>query len=388
MPSGHRPPSLLLLSSVLLPLGAVLAVVLAVFATTVLAPAPATGGVPSSVRATAGGLTTRAVLSKPGQARVRALLTRDVRGTPRGATVRGVVWQFTSGALAHELVRASRRGVSVRLVVGGIDCDGPVVTSLRHHLGRRSFVSCAHDSARGGDEFAGRRTNLHQKTWTFSETGGSRWVSVVTSANATTVADRYQYNDAYQSVGDRALFHRLREVFHAQVRDRPLARPFRHYRLAPGESVTFSPWDSPHQADPVVRRIDALPATGTTIRATYSNWQDARGVRVARALAVKARHGADVRVLMSRPFSGAVHRVLRRAGVRLHSAYFGPRRYSHLKFMTARYVEGGAVHTRVWTGSENMWSPSRGLDEVVLEVPGPAAYRSYTGFFADVWDDR
>ncbi|MGZ4447741.1 MAG: hypothetical protein ACXVEC_13580, partial [Nocardioides sp.] len=78
MPSGHRPPSLLLVPSVLLPLGAVLALVLGVFATTVFAPAPATGGVPSSVRATPGGLTTSAVLSKPGQARVRALLTRDV----------------------------------------------------------------------------------------------------------------------------------------------------------------------------------------------------------------------------------------------------------------------------------------------------------------------
>lgn len=371
MPPGHRPPSL--------PAVVTLGVVSALISSLAMAPTAAAEPVTAP--------TTRAVFSKPGEARVRHLVTRDLRRTPRGATVRGVVWEFTSGPLAHELVRASRRGVTVRLVVGGIDCHGAAVQYLRHHLAGDSFAECVTDSARGRDVFAGRETNLHQKTWTFTETGGAHWVTIVTSANATSVADREQYNDAYQSVGDVELFRRLKAVFHEQVRDRPMARPYRHFRLGAGRSVTFSPWNSPDQADPVVRRIRDLPAQGTTIRATYSNWQDRRGVRVARALAVKARKGADVRVLMSRPFSAAVHRVLRRAGVPMQTAWFGPHRYSHLKFMTARFHQGGEVRTRVWTGSENMWSPSRGLDEIVLEIASRSAYDSYVRFFGDVWSD-
>ena len=378
MPQGPRPPSL--------PAVATLGVVAALTASLTVSPAVS----PTALAAAAPSLapSTHAVFSKPGQAGVRHLVTRDLRRTPRGATVRGVVWEFTSGPLAHELVRASHRGVVVRLVVGSIDCSGPAVQYLRHHLAGASFAECVHDSARGSDRFAGRDTNLHQKTWTFTESGGAHWVTIVTSANATSVADQEQYNDAYQSVGDAALFRRLKAVFHEQVRDRPMARPFRHFRLGAGRSVTFSPWNRPGQADPVLGRIRALPAQGTTIRATYSNWQDQRGVRVAQALATKARKGADVRVLMSRPFSTAVHRVLRRAGVPMQSAYFGPHRYSHLKFMTAQFRQGGRLQTRVWTGSENMWSPSRGLDEIVLEIPDPHAYASYTAFFQDVWDDR
>ena len=382
MPLGHRPtpPTNPVFSS--FPL--ILVVTLAFVWVSLLADP----GEAAASRAPSRPPVTRALFSKPGEAGVRHLVTRDIRRTPGDATIHVVVWTFTSRRMAGELVRASHRGVRVRVVVGGIDCDDPAVRRLRRGLARGSGVTCARHSARGGREFAGRETNLHQKTWTFSETGGAHWVSVVTSANATTIADQQQYNDAYQSVGDRRLFRKLSTVFRQQARDRPMRRPYRHFLLGGGESVTFSPWNSPRQEDPVVARIRAFPAHGLVVRATYSNWQDARGVRVARALARKQRHGAHIRVIKSEPFSPVVGRVLRRAGVRLQSAYFGPRRYSHLKFMTAEYRRDGREQTRVWTGSENMWSASQGLDEVVLEIPDPRAYAAYTGFFDDVWDDH
>uniref|UniRef100_UPI00286B0FAC phospholipase D-like domain-containing protein n=1 Tax=Nocardioides sp. TaxID=35761 RepID=UPI00286B0FAC len=306
-----------------------------------------------------------------------------------GSTVRVVMWKLTSRALARELVTASRRGVRVQVLVGGISCREPAFRLLRRDLARasRSTAGCSYRSARGGGTFAGQETGLHQKSWTFTRTGTGRWVVLVTSANATPMADTFQYNDAYQVVGNRALHERFREVFDQQRRDRPLTRPFRTHR-AGDMTVAFSPWDSARMSDPVVSRIRAIPPQGAVIRIATSNWQDARGVSIARALVRKLEAGARVRVLTSRPFARVIRSLLVDAGARLETAYFSPRRYHHLKFMTAEYDGPRGRQTRVWTGSENWWGPSRGHDELVLGLTTPGAHRAYVRFFDDVWDDH
>ena len=360
---------------------------------------PVAVGVPDQARTTArepavraaGGHvpTTRAVFSKPGQRRISTLLTTNIRHAKPGSTVRVVMWKLTSRPLARELVAASRRGVSVQVLAGGISCREPALRLLRRDLARASGSSaaCSYRSARGGRTFAGEETGLHQKSWTFTHTGTGRWVVVVTSANATPMADAFQYNDAYQVVGNRALHDRFREVFEQQRRDRPVARPFRSHRTG-DTTVQFSPWNSARMTDPVVERIRAIPPRGTVIRIAKSNWQDARGVAIARALARKIEAGARVRVLTSRPFARTIRAILKDAGARLETAYFSSRRYHHLKFMTAEHDSATGRQTRVWTGSENWWGPSRGHDELVLGLTSPAAHRAYVRFFEDVWDDR
>ncbi|WP_341925660.1 phospholipase D-like domain-containing protein [Nocardioides psychrotolerans] len=333
--------------------------------------------------------TTRAVFSKPGQRRISALVTTNLRHAQPRSTVRVVMWKLSSWALARELVAASRRGVRVQVLVGGISCREPAYRLLRRDLARasRSTADCSYRSARGGRTFAGQETGLHQKSWTFTRTGTGRWVVVVTSANATPMADAFQYNDAYQVVGNRALHERFREVFDQQRRDRPLTRPFRTHR-AGDTTVAFSPWNSASMSDPVVSRIRAIPPRGAVIRIAKSNWQDARGVAIARALVRKLEAGARVRVLTSRPFARSVRTLLVGAGARLETAYFSSRRYHHLKFMTAEHDGPSGRQTRVWTGSENWWGPSRGHDELVLGLTAPSAHRAYVRFFDDVWDDR
>lgn len=330
---------------------------------------------------------TGAVFSKPGQRRISALVTRHLRHAHAGSTVRVVMWRFSSRALARELVAASRRDVRVRVLVRGVSCRESAYRLLRRDLAAGSRADCTYRSARGGRTFAGEETGLHQKSWTFTRTGTGRWVVVVTSANATRVADAHQYNDAYQVVGDRALHERFTEVFDEQWRDRPRARPFRAVSVG-GRTVEFSPWDSVTMADPVLARIRAIPPRGAVLRVAASNWQGGRGLRIARLLVHKVEAGARVRVLGSRPFSRAVRTTLVAAGARWETAYFSPTRYHHLKLMTASYDGPAGPQTRVWTGSENWWGQSRGHDELVLGLSSPAAHRAYVGFFEDVWDDR
>lgn len=327
---------------------------------------------------------TRALLDEPGQHRIRRLLTRHLRESPPGSVVHGVVWAYDSRPLTTALVRAARRGVRVAVLVGGISCGEPSFQRLRRDLPRPSFAECVRASARGDAVFDGAEANLHQKSWTFSHVARARWVSVVTTANATDAAERHQYNDAYQVVGHRELYRRLGEVFAQQARDRAVARPYRHHEVGRGLAVTFLPWNSPGQPDPVVTRIRALPGPGTSILVAQSNWQDERGVAIARALVARRHAGATVRVLASQPLGPEVRTVLRAGGIPVASVWWGPERYSHLKFMAVRYDTATGPRTRVWTGSENWWSPSRGHDELILRVNGARAYAAYERFFRTV----
>ena len=358
-------------------LGAVLAVPAPAAPTAAPTTAPTT--VPTTVP------TTGAVFSAPGQARVRGLLVDNLEATPPGATVRGVVASFSSRPLAAALVAASERGVEVEVLAGGGSCAEPSYRWLQRELATGSEARCVRRGARGPQVFDGIGTGLHQKSWTFSQTGGASWVSVVTSANATPESDRRQYTDAYQVVGDRRLHDALTTVFAQQARDRPVRRPMRSFRFGAGDEVLFLPWNGPAQTDPVLRRIRSLPARGTVVRVANSAWWGPRGVRIAQALAGLEGRGAEVRVLASRPLSSDVRRVLRRGGVGVRSGWWGPHRYHHLKLMTARYRRGGEVTTRVWTGSENWTSRSRGNDELVARIGARSAHRAYAGFFDRLW---
>lgn len=324
---------------------------------------------------------TRAVLDEPGRHRIRDVLVRHLRQAPRGSVVQGVVWTYDSVPLTAALLRAARRGVRVTVLVGGISCGEPAFVRLRRSLRPPSYAECVRGSARGDAVFDGAEANLHQKSWTFSRVGRTRWVSVVTTANATEAAERHQYNDAYEVVGHRELYRRLGQVFEQQARDRAVAHPFRHYEVGRGVAVTFLPWNSPGQADPVVERIRGLPGAAATILVAQSNWQDERGVAIARALVVQRRAGATVRVLASRPLGRGVRAVLRAGGIPVADTWWSPRRYSHLKFMAVRYNTPTGPRSRVWTGSENWWSPSRGHDELVLRVDGGPAFAAYQRIF-------
>ncbi|WP_309650750.1 hypothetical protein [Nocardioides sp.] len=327
----------------------------------------------------------RAVLDRPGERRVRSLLTSHLRQAPPGAVVRGVVWTYSSAVMTTALLDAARRGVRVRVLVGGISCAEPAFLALAAGLPDASWARCVRGSARSGDSFDGLEANLHQKSWTFSRAGSERWISIVTTANATDVAETDQYNDAVELIGHHRLYQALGRVFEQQARDRSVRRPYRHVELGGGVAATFLPWTSPTQRDPVVERIRSLPGPGTVIRVAQSNWQDPRGVRIAHALVDRRRAGADVAAVVSSPFGPRVSAVLREGGVRVESAWFGPHRYSHLKFLAASYDGARGRVQRVWTGSENWWSPSRGHDELVVRVDGRSAYVTYAGFFGQLW---
>jgi len=81
------------------------------------------------------------------------------------------------------MIRALRRGVTVRVILAARHCDAPAARVLRRavrsHPG--SFVRCISGSARSAGG------TMHQKSYTFSKVGSVPYVTVVGSANGCAV---------------------------------------------------------------------------------------------------------------------------------------------------------------------------------------------------------
>lgn len=321
----------------------------------------------------------------PGSSTITNLVLRNIRNTPSGAYIRFVSWSFTSGDVADALSDAHDRGVVVRVLMSrGQLSASSTARDLQTQLGGDSWLRGVKNSARGDDKFDDEWTALHQKSFTFSTTGQSKRVSIVASANPTDHARDAQFHDAYQFVGNEAVYDKLVDVFQEQTEDSPEAKPFLRWSTRRA-ALVFSPWNSPSMDDPVVGRIENLP-NHARIRIANSAWQGPRGVAIARAVAAheRSQQGRDVWVLASSPFADDVRRILRAQDIPIFKGYWHDERYHHHKFMTARWSQDGEAQTRVWTGSENWSNASRGNDELVLRVHGFKAHEKYVAFFDKV----
>lgn len=325
----------------------------------------------------------RAILSAPGSNRYERAILRHICHTPRGAYIRVVTWSFSSQRIAQALVDAHNRGVVVRVLMpNGQHQYTATKDILKPGLkGHGSWFRTTKLSARGADVFDGKKTTLHQKTFQFSTTGSARRVSIIASGNPTENARTSQWTDAIELVGNEPAYDWLVNLFEQQTADKARKRPFKQVRRG-GVGFTAGPWDSPTMADPVVRRIQQVPAHAR-LRIANSAWHGPRGIRLAHAVAAheRADPGRDVWVLASRPFAPEVRAILESAGSLVYNGHFG-KKYHHHKFMTARWKgSDGKPQKRVWAGSENWSDNARGTDELVVEVSNGKIHDRYVKFF-------
>ena len=374
------------------PLAATLAALLAlVLALTVFSP-PATAAppAPGPVFAVPGGQRTPAGTISNGT-QITDLLVRNVDGAPRGSVIRFAT-ALTDRGLTSALIRAHRRGVHVRAVIpthSTRGCGTSQPRRLGNAIGRnirgKSWMKCIRGSARNNPAAGG---HMHMKVWSFSRTGGRQHVVVVTSQNATENAKQTQWNDAYQSVGWGELYHSWVSLFNELKKDAGGS----FWQRSWGASGAYA---TPVAAsnDPIVRRINAIPAQGSRIRVamsaiSYGNSASDRPVRIARALIAKKRQGADIAILYTHTLGKQAPyavRLMRQNGIPV-KAFVNDRPYVHHKFMTATYLEGGTRVYRVWTGSEEWKQSSYGQDEFVLQLAGKGTVQAYVGFWTYLRD--
>ena len=183
----------------------------------------------------------------PGANRAVHALVENIRHTPRGATIRIVAYSFSVNQVSQPLIAADRRGVHVQVVVDGRHSHAFEATqALEAALGgdrRRGCVRVLTDrSARG------TVSHSHQKSWSFSQTGGSHHVVMVGATNLSVLGTTDQYSDMYTFVDRPDVWRAFSTIFRAQARDRPVPDPAVTDRLGrdtayffPGFSMSDDP---------------------------------------------------------------------------------------------------------------------------------------------------
>lgn len=300
-------------------------------------------------------------------------IVASIDGTPAGESIEVSTFWISSERIGEALVRAFRRGVEVRVIVARNVGPTPQSAALDRLLGSdrsdRSWLVRSRTAARGPGGM------MHEKTFRFSRVGDARWVTMTGSYNASDRADTDAYALMWQVVGRRDVYDAFDEVAAAQRSQRSDPRPFRAYR-GPGWSAYFFPMRlGDADVDPVVRRLDAIPARpGSVVRiAMFSMWGD-RGHWIAARLADLAAGGARVGIVVGPATDPVLIESMRWAGVRVHPGCFADGRYAHHKDMAASYVVAGDRVHWTWVGSDNWTSRGTASDQAVLGMEGRATY--------------
>lgn len=348
-----------------------------------------------------------------------AILSRvheAIRHTPRGQTIRMASYNIDRRDTADLLIKAKSRGVNVQIVVNA-NLIGPVEKRLQSRLGKdrhkSSFLVICKNACRNGSSTG----NMHMKVYSFSQAGAAKGVIINSSANLGSGAVNGQWNDAFTVYGNTALYDTWVTTFRQLRLDRTFDPRRVRYRsetlgvyyqrpthARETETVTVT-----NTGDAPVDRLRAITcATSagygldrrTVIRINMYAWYGARGIRIAREVAARKRAGCKVAVIGS-VIADDVVKVLRGAGILVKAAdwdwgqklstsgdkmVYGPRCYSHLKYVTINGTYKGKATRVVLTGSENWSAPALSSDEVTYEIHNSSVLSAYNKRWRAMWD--
>jgi phosphatidylserine/phosphatidylglycerophosphate/cardiolipin synthase-like enzyme len=366
-----------------------------------------------------------------GSKRQKAIVTRLVKAinhAKRGSVIRIASYSFDRGDVLSALSRARKRGVFVQVIVNKSVMSGGI-RSLQKRLGknpnRRNFVvACDGRCRKKGDG-----GNMHTKVFAFSRTGGAQYLVITSSGNLTSKAVYRQWNDSYAVANDKVLFDTWSVMFRQMAHQRQRgARRLSYTTTTGGYNYTFQralaaqnnqvatseTTTSRYRAtsDPAwkrIRQVSCVAPAGfgvggrTVIRIAMYGMFKTRGEALAKALVRKKKQGCDIKIIMSVP-GGHTYKMMERARIPLRSADWlfaervaaqedgisgwGPRFYSHLKFMAINGMYAGQPTRTVWTGSENWDNLSFANEEVVLTINDRSVYRSYIDKWNSMWKGR
>ena len=368
-------------------------------------------------------------LGKP--SKQKAIVNRliaAINHAKKHSVIRIAVYSFDRGDVLYAIKKARKRGVNVQVIVNK-DVISNGVLALQKKLGknpnRRNFVVACNGRCRK----KGDGGNMHAKVYAFSRTGGARYLVITGSGNMTSKGVYRQWNDSYAVANDKRLFDTWSSMFNQMAHQRRTsARQLSYTTTTRGYSATFSRALAGQNnqvassqtalnkyrasADAAWRRIQRVSCTPpkgygkdghTAIRIAMYGMFKTRGEALAKALVRKKQQGCDIAVIMSVP-GGHTYKLMEKAGIPLRSADwmfaeriaeeedgisgFGPRFYSHLKFMAINGVYAGKPTKTVWTGSENWDTLSFANEEVVLTINDASVYRAYVDHWNSMWNGR
>lgn len=344
---------------------------------------------------------------------IRRTVLDNIANTPPGEAIRMVAWNFDDEEIAKALIRADSRtrDVDVQVLLWGRYCFNPenrseatqaLTTALNRSTRDNSFLKCIDHSARGKH----RTGQLHQKSFTFSRIGSTKYVSLVTSYNPTDHAMENQYNVAFQFVWNKTLYDHLTTLFKQQRQDKerpdvgcPTSAPYNgklFQHSFPGGGLVAYPMDCRVQ-DPILgalRRIDSTAERRSAIvKVATSGFTHDRAVEIAEELVSIRKAGASVKVIHTDGAGPNVRQTLNEGGVASRDTQScGPEpkydlSFNHAKMLLLTYVPDGKSRIyRSWIGSDNFAEGSINNDELLVQLTKQNHFTAFNDFFQFTWN--
>jgi phosphatidylserine/phosphatidylglycerophosphate/cardiolipin synthase-like enzyme len=334
-------------------------------------------------------------------------LVRSINSVRKGHKIRIASWNFRSNAIANALIRAHKRGVSVRILMD----YGNWNPDIRNDIARRTRLALStgdkhrkHDMTswlhRCRGACRGRHGIAHVKFYAFDKVQKVKDVVMYGSANATELAATIQWNDIFTLTKSPDKYREFIKVFNQMKRDKPVKQGFLSYQHG-RIRLDFYPYTGKHtRKDPVLSVLNNVRCTGATrasgihghtkIRIAQTATYGDRGLALAKRLATMKKRGCRIRLVYAM-FGRQALEVLRHqageGGVPMtHLAYDADcngiyDKYVHMKAMTISGVYRKNSHARItWNGSAN-WTPvSLSSDEVVGVLHKGDVTRQYSNW--------
>lgn len=331
-------------------------------------------------------------------------ILRSINSTKARAKIRIATWNLRSDSIINALIRAHRRGVSVRLIMDAGNANGQnpndgfallkeklSITPKERPAHRRSWARRCKGSCRGPSGIA------HTKMFLFSEVGGVKNVSMYGSHNATDLAASHQWNDIYTVVRRPGIHDRLNEVFHEMAQDKTAKQPYVTYKASPFLLEVLPYAGKNTKGDPVMRELGKVTCRGarggtgingrTALRIAMTSWHGQRGIKIANRVRKLWNNGCNIRIVYAVMGNNVLDVIRSRAGrggipLRQITQDFNEDgvydRYLHMKVLTISGVYGNNRRAAVtWNGSAN-WAPvSLNSDEVGMKITKPRIRTRY-----------
>jgi hypothetical protein len=342
---------------------------------------------------------------------IRRHMLRTIDSTPRGATIRWMVFSFGDWKIEQALVRARNRGVSVQVLANYKNRETWAPwRKLQAQLGTRTTksgrnperLSWARQCKRSCRGWGG---NLHVKLYLFSQVATATNVTMYGSWNPTWVANERQWNHL-DTRWDPATYQHYLSIFAQAKRDRPYG--YAHWMSGGMEHMVFPRPSTRASNDPMNIELGKIAcvippdvATQTThrtvVRVGMYVFGGSRGTYMAKRIRSLWNQGCDVAIIYGFMSDRALSilnspsgrgRIPMKQAVKYENGK--PYRYLHHKFVAVHGMYDAHLADVVWAGSTNFSNLGFSADDMTVRTSSPMSLaapvrQAYFKDFAITW---
>jgi hypothetical protein len=238
-------------------------------------------------------------LDRNGGREILTQVYRSIYASPKGSTIRLVVWNFADPAITTALIAADKRGVNVQVVVAESVRNKQwfrIRDALSKNPKDRSFAVRCHNACRTD------RYVMHAKIFLFSQAGKRKHVSMFGSTNLTKAAGNRQWNDQ-TTTANKGLYDFFVQTFKEYAADRTVSTGNDIYDNGRYRVVLF-PVPETNPVAEALSKVKCHPPKGsgagnrrTVVRIAIAGWFDEFGLNIARQVRRLWDTGCDLRIV-------------------------------------------------------------------------------------------